>query len=59
MLNCSEADWFHIDIMDAGFVPNISLNACVARHCKNMRLKPLSSPAMIVDPDRYVKILQI
>src|SRR5690606_30979072 len=55
MLNESQADWFHIDIMDGVFVPNISfgfpvMNA-IAKHAK----KPLDVHLMIVDPDRYLK----
>lgn len=55
MLNTSEADWFHIDIMDGVFVPNISFGMpvlkAIARHSK----KPLDVHLMIVDPDRYIE----
>ena len=55
MINNSEADWFHIDIMDGVFVPNISFGMpvleAIARHAK----KPLDVHLMIVDPDRYVR----
>jgi ribulose-phosphate 3-epimerase len=55
MINSSEADWFHIDIMDGVFVPNISFGmpvlAAIQKHAK----KPLDVHLMIVDPDRYIK----
>ena len=55
MINKSEADWFHIDIMDGVFVPNISYGmpvlATIAKHAK----KTLDVHLMIVDPDRYIK----
>src|SRR5690606_12027529 len=55
MINNSEADWFHIDIMDGVFVPNISFGMpvleAIARHAK----KPLDVHLMIVDPDRYIR----
>ena len=55
MINNSEADWFHIDIMDGVFVPNISYGmpvlATIAKHAK----KTIDVHLMIVDPDRYIK----
>jgi ribulose-phosphate 3-epimerase len=54
MINSSEADWFHIDIMDGVFVPNISFGMpvleAIAKHAK----KTIDVHLMIVDPDRYI-----
>ena len=55
MLNSSEADWMHIDIMDGMFVPNISFGFPVMKAVKKYALKPLDVHLMIVDPDRYLK----
>ncbi len=53
MLNKSEADWIHIDVMDGLFVPNISFGFPVIKHIKKYAKKPLDVHLMIVDPDRY------
>ena len=55
MINSSEADWFHIDIMDGVFVPNISFGMPVLASIQKYAQKPLDVHLMIVDPDRYIK----
>lgn len=54
MINSSEADWFHVDIMDGVFVPNISFGFPVLKSLKQHATKPLDVHLMIVDPDRYI-----
>lgn len=55
MINNSEADWFHVDIMDGVFVPNISFGFPVISAIKKHATKPLDVHLMIVDPDRYLE----
>ena len=55
MINKSEADWFHIDIMDGVFVPNISFGMPVLRDIVKHATKTIDVHLMIVDPDRYIK----
>ncbi len=54
MVNESQADWFHLDIMDGLFVPNISYGMPVVKAIKEHAKKPLDVHLMIVDPDRYI-----
>jgi len=53
MINGSNADWFHIDVMDGVFVPNISFGFPVIKQIKKYAKKPLDVHLMIVEPDRY------
>ncbi|SHJ64380.1 ribulose-phosphate 3-epimerase [Aquimarina spongiae] len=55
MINNSEADWFHIDIMDGVFVPNISFGMPVLRDIVKHANKTIDVHLMIVEPDRYIK----
>jgi len=55
MINSSEADWFHVDIMDGVFVPNISFGFPVMEAIKRFAKKPLDVHLMIVNPDQYVE----
>jgi ribulose-phosphate 3-epimerase len=55
MINSSEADWFHIDIMDGVFVPNISFGMPVLEAISKHAKKTIDVHLMIVDPDRYIK----
>ena len=54
MINNSDADWFHIDIMDGVFVPNISFGMPVLRDIVKHATKTIDVHLMIVDPDRYI-----
>lgn len=54
LINKSDADWFHIDVMDGVFVPNISFGMPVIKAIQKHATKPLDVHLMIVDPDRYV-----
>jgi len=55
MINASEADWFHVDVMDGVFVPNISFGFPVIQAIKKHATKPLDVHLMIDNPDKYIQ----
>jgi len=55
IMNNSEADWFHLDIMDGVFVPNITFGMPVISQIKKHSEKPLDVHLMIVQPERYIE----
>ena len=55
MINASEADWFHVDVMDGAFVPNISFGFPVMYAIKKYAKKPMDVHLMIVKPERYIQ----
>lgn len=55
MVNQSQADWFHVDVMDGVFVPNISFGFPVIKALKKYAQKPLDVHLMIVQPERYIQ----
>ncbi len=55
MLNASQADWVHVDVMDGRFVPNISFGMMIVKAMKKMSEKPLDVHLMIVEPEKYIE----
>lgn len=58
MINQSEADWFHVDVMDGRFVPNISFGMSIIKQMKSKAQKPLDVHLMIVEPEKYFEDFQ-
>ncbi len=55
MVNGSEADWFHLDVMDGRFVPNITFGMFIIEAMHKMAQKPLDVHLMIVEPEKYIE----
>ena len=55
MVNRSRADWFHVDVMDGRFVPNISFGQFIIKFMKEMAQKPLDVHLMILEPEKYIE----
>jgi ribulose-phosphate 3-epimerase len=55
MINASEADWLHIDVMDGVFVPNISFGFPVLEYVRELSTKPLDVHLMITDPGKFIR----
>ncbi len=55
MVNQSQADWYHVDIMDGRFVPNISFGMNIVKTMKKMAQKPLDVHLMILEPEKYIE----
>ena len=55
LINNSEADWYHVDVMDGSFVPNISFGQFIIKFMKKMATKPLDVHLMIVEPEKYIE----
>ena len=55
LVNNSKADWFHIDVMDGVFVPNISFGTPVMKILQKFAKKPLDVHLMIINPDDYIE----
>ncbi|HMN90467.1 MAG TPA: ribulose-phosphate 3-epimerase [Saprospiraceae bacterium] len=55
MVNASEADWFHLDVMDGRFVPNITFGIFIIECMKSLAHKPLDVHLMIVEPEKYIQ----
>lgn len=55
MINNSQADWFHLDVMDGRFVPNISFGLPIIEHVKKVATKTLDVHLMIVEPEKYIE----
>ena len=55
LIDKSDADWFHLDVMDGIFVPNISFGMPVVKAIRKMTSKPLDVHLMITEPERYIE----